>query len=67
MVRTKTDFHIIQSVLITKLRTKSSQSVAEFDYRIDTGSDSNQIPVSMIKMLFPRMPIKDRDKYINKR
>ena len=55
MVRTIAfNFHSVRSVLIAKLRTKTSQNIRELDYKIDTGSYGNLMPIDMFNMLFPR-------------
>ena len=47
------NFHSIRSVMITKSKTKSSQTIDTHEYKIDTGSDDNLMPINMYKILFP--------------
>ena len=54
----------MRSVLITKLRTKTSQNTAELDYKIDTSIDDNLMPLNMFKTLLPRTPITELNKNI---
>ena len=43
-----------------------NQSTAELDYRVDTGSDDNLMPINMFKTIFPRTPITELNRYINR-
>ena len=40
-------FNIVWSVFATKLETSNSQKSAILNYKVDTGSDGNLIPVNM--------------------
>ena len=60
------NFHSVTSVILTKLKTKSSQRKDTCKYKIDTGSDGNLMPIRMYKMLFPHTNINELNKAINK-
>ena len=61
MVRFKVfNVHIIRSVIIAKLTMKNSQkNPAICEYKIDTGSHCNLMPINMFKVFFPKMTVKD--------
>ena len=40
-------------IIITTLKTKSSQKVDTCEYKIHAGSDGNLMPIMMYKTLFP--------------
>ena len=67
VVRMKTfNFHMVRSVLITILKTKTNQNTAELDSIIDTSSDDTLMPINMFSKLFSRTPIAELKKYIHK-
>ena len=45
------NFHSTRSVIITGLKTKSSQKTGTCKLKIDTGSDGNLMPIRMCKIL----------------
>ena len=52
-VRSKvSNFYCITLLKTTKLRTKSSQKITLYKYKIDTCSNGNLIPINMSKVLF---------------
>ena len=61
------NFHSRRGVLIAKLKTKTSQTTASCKYKMDTGSDSNLMPVSMFKLLIPIAAIVELIKCIYKK
>ena len=48
------NFHSIGSVLIAKLKTKSSQKTKMCEYKLDTRSHGNLMTIKMYKSLFPQ-------------
>ena len=60
------NFHSIPSVIIAKLRTKSSQRAEICKYKTDTGSDGNLMPIKMFRMVFPYTNITDLNKSMDK-
>ena len=46
------NLHSIRSVIIAKLKTKSSKKVDAYQYKIDTDSNGNVMPIRMHEMLF---------------
>ena len=51
------NFYSIRSVIVTELKTKSSQRIDTCEYKIDTGSDGNPMSVRMYEMHFPNTNI----------
>ena len=60
-------FHSIRSVIITKLKTKSSQKADRCEHKIDTGSDGNLLTTRMYKDLFLHTDINDLNKSISQK
>ena len=48
-------FNNRQSVLVTKLKTSTSQNSAVIPYICDTGKDGNIMPIHIFRILFPRV------------
>ena len=53
-------------MLFTKLKTKASQKTTILDYKINMGSDGNLIHINMLRTPFPKTPIAELNKYIDK-
>ena len=53
-------------LVITKLKTKSSQKVDKCGYKIYTGSDGSLMPISMYKRLFLHANINELNLYFYK-
>ena len=52
-VRSKTfNFYSVRSVIITKLRLRNNKNILMCKCKINTGSDSNLMPIKMFKVLF---------------
>ena len=60
------NFHRVRSVITAKLKTKSSQKVQMYKFKVDTGSNSNLWPSKVFKLLFPHSKITDLNKSIDK-
>ena len=56
------NFLSIRSVLITKIKTETSQKC---EHKIETGGNGNLMPVSMFKSLLQNATIAELNKYIN--
>ena len=54
-------------MIVTKLKTKSNQKTETCQYKIDTGSDGNLIPIRMYKVIFPCTNITKLSKYIDRK
>ena len=65
-VRSKVfNFHRIRSVLIAKLRTKSSQKTEM--HKLDTGNKGNLMPIKIYESLFLQTNLAELNKSINKK
>ena len=51
--------HTLGQLIITKLKTKSSQRIDKCEYKIDTYSDGNLMPIRMYKMFLPHTDINE--------
>ena len=61
------NYHSVRSVIIEKLRTKSSQIKTICEYKIDSGRNGNLIPIKMLKVFLPDTEIADLNKSIDKK
>ena len=62
------DFQLsVRSVIIVKLRTKSSQIKTTCKYTIDTGNDGNLMPTEIFKVLFSVTKIANLNKSTDKK
>ena len=61
------NFHIIQSIIITYKKSKTSQQTGFCGYKIDTSIHSNVMPIEMFKALYPDTKVTDLNKPIDKK
>ena len=63
------NFNGIRSLIISKLKTSSSQKGAILKYKVDIGCHGNLMPIDMFQILFPKRTMaelanyKDRKSY----
>ena len=57
----------MKSIIIAKLKTKTSQRTELYKYKININSDGNLLPIRMFKALYPNRKTMDQNKSIGKK